>query len=526
MGAAAANAVPAPARQRPAVLRKLVRYENIHFSLSLQNDNTMLRLADAALLRDALYIDGQWLKPADIATIEVRNPATHRQVGQVPKAGREHAAAAVDAAARALASWSARTAKERAALLRRWHDLILEHVDDLARILTAEQGKPLAEARAEILYGAAFFEWFGEEAKRTYGEVIPTPSPDRRLMVLRQPVGVCAAITPWNFPMAMISRKAAPALAAGCTMVLKPASATPLSALAIAELSHRAGVPRGVFNVVPGGAATVGEEFVTNPTVRKVTFTGSTDVGRELMAKAAGDIKKVSLELGGNAPLIVFDDADLATAVAGALACKFRNAGQTCVCANRIYVQSGIYDEFVSAFSAAVGRLRVGDGNEPGVDQGPLIDEAAVSKTLEHLEDAIARGARVTVGGARHQLGGTFFQPTVVAGATAQMRIAREETFGPLAPVFRFETEAEAIASANSTKYGLAAYFFTRDHARIWRVGEALEFGVIGVNTGNTSYEGAPFGGLKSSGIGREGSHRGIDEFLETKYLCIAGIGG
>jgi len=485
----------------------------------------MLALADAALLRDALYINGEWLKPAGLGSIEVRNPATEQLIVAVPKGGRKQAADAIEHAAAALPAWSARTAKDRAAVLRRWHDLTVAHVDDLARILTAEQGKPLAEARAEILYGAAFFEWFAEEGKRIYGETIPSPAADRRLLVLRQPIGVCAAITPWNFPMAMIPRKAAPALAAGCTMVLKPASATPLSALAIAELAHRAGVPPGVFNVVPGGAATVGEELVTNRKVRKLTFTGSTDVGRELMAKAAGDIKKVSLELGGNAPLIVFDDADLETAVAGALVCKFRNAGQTCVCANRIYVQSGIYDEFEKAFSAAVARLKVGDGSAPGIEQGPLIDAAAVDKTLEHLQDAVAQGARVTVGGSRHSLGGTFFQPTVLSGVTAGMRVANEETFGPLAPLFRFETEAEVIEQANHTEYGLAAYFFTRDHARIWRVGEALEFGVIGVNTGNTSYEGAPFGGLKSSGIGREGSHRGIDEFLETKYLCVAGIG-
>ena len=485
----------------------------------------MLALSDPALLRDALYIDGQWLKPAGVGTIEVRNPATQQRIVCVPKAGREQAAAAIARASAALPAWSARTAKDRAAILRRWHDLTLQHVDDLARILTSEQGKPLSEARAEILYGAAFFEWFAEEGKRIYGETIPAPSADRRLLVLRQPIGVCAAITPWNFPMAMIARKAAPALAAGCTMVLKPASATPLSALALAELAQRAGVPPGVFNVVPGGATTVGEELVTHPAVRKVTFTGSTTVGRELMAKAAGDIKKVSLELGGNAPLIVFDDADLETAVAGALVCKFRNAGQTCVCANRIYVQSGIYPAFEEAFSSAVARLKVGDGSAPGTEQGPLIDEAAVGKTLEHLEDAVALGARVTVGGARHALGGTFFQPTVLSGVTGRMRVAREETFGPLAPLFRFETEEQAIEEANRTEYGLAAYFFTRDHARIWRVGEALEFGVIGVNTGNTSYEGAPFGGLKSSGIGREGSHRGIDEFLETKYLCVAGIG-
>ena len=410
-------------------------------------------------------------------------------------------------------------------MIRDWFDLIVANVDDLAKILTAEQGKPLTEARGEILYGAAFFEWYAEEAKRVYGETIPAPSTDQRLVVLRQPIGVCAAITPWNFPMAMIPRKAAPALAVGCTMVLKPASATPLSALALAELADRAGIPAGVFSVVPGRASVVGDELITNPKVRKVTFTGSTEVGRELMAKAADTIKKVSLELGGNAPVLVFDDADLDTAVAGALASKFRNMGQTCVCANRIYAQAGIYDAFVAKFSEAVSALRVGDGFEEGVEQGPLIDEAAVAKPEEHLGDALEHGAKVVAGGSRHALGGTFFQPTVVSGATSEMLVAREETFGPLAPVFRFETEEEAIRLANDTEYGLAAYFFTRDNARIWRVGEALEFGVMGVNAGIFSYEGAPFGGLKASGIGREGSRHGIDEFLEMKYLCMGDIG-
>ena len=483
----------------------------------------MPSLSDASLLRDAIYIDGKWLKPPG-STIEVINPATGKLVGCVPKAGRDETRAAIRAAGNALPAWMAKTAKERAKILRRWHDLIVQHVEDLARILTAEQGKPLAEARAEILYGAAFFEWFAEEAKRVYGELIPAPAADRRLMVLRQPIGVCAAITPWNFPMAMIPRKAAPALAAGCTMVLKPASATPLSALALAELADRAGLPAGVFNVVSGDSRLVGDELVTNAAVRKVTFTGSTEVGRELMAKSAGTIKKVSLELGGNAPVLVFDDADLPTAIAGAMATKFRNMGQTCVCANRIYVQSGIYDAFVREFCAAVGKLTVGDGSEHGVEQGPLIDEAAVRKTLEHIEDAVRLGGKILVGGSRHALGRTFFQPTVVSGANERMRLATEETFGPLAPIFRFDTEQQAIELANRTEYGLAAYFFTRDHARIWRVSEALEFGVIGVNTGNTSYEGAPFGGLKSSGIGREGSHFGIDEFLETKYVCVAGM--
>jgi len=484
-----------------------------------------LSLADSALLRDALFINGNWIEPEGLDRFPVSNPANGLELASLPRGGRDEARAAIQAADAAFGPWAARPAKERSALLRRWHDLIHEHIDDLARILTAEQGKPLAEARGEIAYGAAFFEWYAEEAKRVYGETIPAPSADQRMLVLRQPIGVCAAITPWNFPMAMIPRKAAPALAAGCTMVLKPASATPLSALALAELADRAGIPAGVFNVVPGGAASIGDELLTNPTVRKVTFTGSTEVGRELMAKASGTIKKLSLELGGNAPLLVFDDADIDTAVAGAMASKFRNMGQTCVCANRIYAQDGIYDDFVAALAEAASKLTVGDGFEEGVQQGPLIDEAAVAKTEEHIRDAVANGASVVVGGKRHALGGTYFEPTLVSGVAPGMLVMREETFGPLAPVVRFSTEEEAIRLANDTEYGLAAYFFTRDNARIWRVGESIEAGVIGVNTGITSYEGAPFGGVKASGIGREGSHLGIDEFLEVKYLCIAGIG-
>ena len=483
-----------------------------------------LALADPALLKDSLYIGGEWQQPQQCDGLDVVNPATRAVLASVTSGRREDAVAAIDAAEQALPVWSALTAKERSALIRRWHDLIVDNVDDLARILTAEQGKPIAEARGEILFGAAFFEWYAEEAKRVYGETIPAPNTDQRLLVLRQPIGVCAAITPWNFPMAMIPRKAAPALAVGCTMVLKPASATPLSALALAELADRAGIPPGVFSVVPGAASAVGDELITNPKVRKVTFTGSTEVGSMLMAKAAGTIKKVSLELGGNAPLLIFDDADLDTAVSGAIASKFRNMGQTCVCANRIYAQDGIYEQFVQALGAAVGELRVGDGTDEGVDQGPLIDEMAVSKTEEHLQDAVGHGARVVVGGSRHELGGSFFEPTVIADAAADMKIAKEETFGPLAPVFRFDTEEEAISLANDTEFGLAAYFFTRDNARIWRVGERLEYGIVGVNTGVFSYEGAPFGGWKSSGIGREGSHLGIDEFLEVKYLCVAGI--
>jgi succinate-semialdehyde dehydrogenase/glutarate-semialdehyde dehydrogenase len=484
----------------------------------------MLDLADPGLLRSTPYIDGEWVKPETDDHLSVTNPATGAELVSIPQAGRRDTVSAIEAAERAFPAWAALPAKQRSARLKDWYDLIVENTDDLARILTAEQGKPLPEARGEILYGAAFFEWYAEEAKRVYGETIPAPNGDQRLVVLRQPIGVCAAITPWNFPMAMIPRKAAPALAAGCTMVLKPASATPLSALALAELADRAGIPPGVFSVVPGRASEVGDELISNPVVRKVTFTGSTSVGQELMAKAARTIKKVSLELGGNAPVLVFDDADLDVAVAGALASKFRNMGQTCVCANRIYAQGGIYDDFVARFAEAVSKLRVGDGFEAGVEQGPLIDEAAVRKTEEHLQDAVTRGGKVVAGGSRHALGGTFFEPTVVAGAKPDMLVAREETFGPLAPVFRFESEADAIRMANDTEYGLAAYFFTRDNARIWRVGEALEFGVIGINTGITSYEGAPFGGLKASGIGREGSRHGIDEFLEMKYMCMAGI--
>jgi len=481
-------------------------------------------LDDAGLLRGDLFVDGAWRPASDGGRFAVVNPADREAIGAVASATREDVKEAVAAAERAFPAWAALTAKERGTLLRRWYDLIVAAADDLAAILTAEEGKPLPEARGEILFGAAFIEWYAEEAKRVYGETIPGPANDRRLVVLKQPIGVCAAITPWNFPMAMIPRKAGPALAAGCTMVLKPASATPYSALALAELASRAGLPAGVFNVVPGSAGVVGDELAMNPSVRKLTFTGSTAVGKELMAKCSHTMKKVSLELGGNAPLIVFDDADLDAAVTGAIASKFRNMGQTCVCANRILVQRGVYDDFLERFGAAVGALRVGDGREPGSEQGPLIDEDAIAKVEEHIADAVDRGANVVVGGGRHLLGGTFFEPTIVAGATPEMKVASEETFGPLAPVFPFETEAEAIELANATEFGLAAYFFARDHGRIWRVSEALEFGIVSVNTGVFSYEGAPFGGVKESGIGREGSHHGIDEFLELKYVCLAGV--
>ncbi len=482
------------------------------------------RLADPDLLRDDLFVGGEWVPSSDDGRFDVTDPATGELVASVASATRDDTRRAIDAAAAAFPAWAALTGRERAALMRRWFDLIVGAADDLAGILTAEQGKPVGEAKGEILYGAAFIEWFAEEAKRVYGETIPPNLPDRRLLAIKQPIGVCAAITPWNFPMAMIPRKAGPALAAGCTMVLKPASATPLSALALAELGRRAGLPAGVFSVVPGSASVVGDELATNPTVRKLTFTGSTEVGKELMAKCAQTMKKVSLELGGNAPLIVFDDADVDVAVEGAIASKFRNTGQTCVCANRILVQDGIHDAFVERFAAAVRALPVGNGFDDGVEQGPLIDDAAVAKVEDHIEDALAHGATVVAGGSRHELGGTFFEPTVLDDATPAMRIAHEETFGPVAPVFRFGTEEEAIELANATPFGLAAYFFARDNARIWRVGEALEFGIVAVNTGLFSYEGAPFGGVKESGIGREGSHHGIDEFVELKYLCVAAV--
>ena len=493
-------------------------------SVAAASERVTSRLRDPELFRDDLFVAGAWVPSADGARIEVVDPSDGAPLGSVASATREDVRTAVSAAAAALPAWSAMPATERAKILRGWYDLMVEAADDLAVILTAEQGKPLPEAKGEILYGAAFVEWFAEEAKRVYGETIPANTPSRRMVVLKQPIGVCAAITPWNFPTAMITRKAGPALAAGCTMVAKPASATPYSALALAELAQRAGIPAGVFSVVPGASSVVGDELATNPTVRKLTFTGSTEVGRELMAKCAGTIKKVSLELGGNAPLLVFDDADLDAAVAGAIASKFRNTGQTCVCANRLLVQAGIHDEFVERLSDAVRALNVGNGFDGGVEQGPLIDHAAVAKVEEHIADAVERGASVAAGGGRHALGGTFFEPTVLTGATGAMRVANEETFGPLAPVFRFEDEAEAIGLANATEFGLAAYLFTRDVGRVWRVGEALEFGIVGVNTGVFSYEGAPFGGVKQSGIGREGSHHGIDEFLEVKYLCLDGV--
>ncbi len=484
----------------------------------------MLNLADPTLLRARAFIAGEWV-PADSGrTTPVTNPATGDVLGTVPVCGAAETRVAIGAAATALPAWAARTARDRATLLRSFRDLVLGHQDDLARIMTAEQGKPLAESRGEIAYAASFLEWFGEEAKRVYGDVIPGHAPDRRILVLKQPVGVVAAITPWNFPSAMIARKLAPALAAGCTIVIKPALQTPLSALALAELGSRAGIPPGVINVVTGDARAIGGELTGNPQVRKLTFTGSTATGKLLLAQCATTVKKVSMELGGNAPFLVFDDADLDAAVAGAMVSKYRNSGQTCVCANRLLVQDGVYDEFCRRLTIAVGKLRVGDGLRGETDQGPLIDEAAASKVADHIADALAKGARLLTGGRRHALGGTFFEPTVLADVTPDMKVAREETFGPLAPVFRFSTEADAIRLANDTEFGLAAYLYTRDLGRSWRVPEALEYGIVGLNTGLISTEVAPFGGMKESGSGREGSKYGIADYLEIKYLCIAGI--
>jgi succinate-semialdehyde dehydrogenase/glutarate-semialdehyde dehydrogenase len=483
-----------------------------------------MHLNDAALLRQHCLIGGHWVAADDGATLTVTNPANGSVVGHVPRAGAAETRRAIDAAATALPGWRALAAKERSQHLRRWFELILAHQEDLARLMTAEQGKPLAEARGEIAYAASFVEWFAEEAKRVYGDVIPGHARDKRIVVLKQPIGVCAAITPWNFPAAMITRKAGAALAAGCTMVVKPASQTPLSALALCELALRAGIPAGVLNCVTGSAAAIGGELTRNPTVRKLSFTGSTEVGKQLTAQCAGTMKKVSMELGGNAPFIVFDDADLDAAVKGALASKFRNAGQTCVCANRLLVQDGVYEAFAAKLRDAVAALRVGPGDQDGVQLGPLIDAAAVAKVQEHIDDALAGGARVLLGGAPHALGGHFFQPTILADVTPAMKVANEETFGPLAPLFRFRTEAEAIALANATESGLASYFYARDIARVWRVAEALEYGIVGINEGLISTEVAPFGGVKESGLGREGSKYGIEDYLEIKYLCLGGM--
>ena len=485
-----------------------------------------MNLKDASLLRRDCYVDGDWVGADDGAELDVLNPATGERLGTVPRLGAAETRTAIAAADRALPAWRAKTAKERAAVLRRWFELMVENQEDLAVLMTAEQGKPLAEARGEVLYAASFLEWFGEEAKRIYGDVIPAHRGDSRIVVIKQPIGVVAAITPWNFPSAMITRKVGPAVAAGCTVVCKPASATPLSALALAELAARAGMPRGVFNVVTGSARAIGAEMTSNPVVRKLTFTGSTDIGKLLMQQCAGTVKKVSLELGGNAPFIVFDDADLDAAVAGAMASKYRNTGQTCVCANRFLIQDQVYDAFAARLATAVAGLRVGDGLRGETDQGPLIDMAAVEKVEEHIADAVGRGARVAAGGGRHALGGTFFEPTILTEVTPEMQVAREETFGPVAPLFRFSSENQALAMANDTEFGLAAYFYARDMGRVWRVSEALEYGIVGVNTGIISTEVAPFGGVKESGIGREGSKYGIDDFVEIKYMCLSGIDG
>jgi succinate-semialdehyde dehydrogenase / glutarate-semialdehyde dehydrogenase len=480
-----------------------------------------MNLQNNDLLRSTNLIDGKWVAADSGKTLTVIDPANGQAIAEVPCCGMAETRRAIDAANAAWPAWKALTARRRAQLLQAWNKLILDNADDLARLITAEGGKPLAEAKGEVIYGASFAEWFAEEGKRTYGESIPSPAASTRLLVVKQPIGVCAAITPWNFPLAMITRKVAPALAAGCPVIVKPAESTPLTALALAVLAEQAGFPAGVFNVVTGNPAEIGGELCANPIVRKLSFTGSTAVGRLLMAQCAPTIKKLSLELGGNAPFIVFDDADVDAAVDGAMAAKYRNTGQTCVCANRFLVQSGIYEQFAAKFAEKSAQLKVGPGSEAGVTQGPLINAAGLSKVESHVADALAKGARVLCGGARHERGGNFFQPTVLADVTKDMKVAREETFGPLAPLFRFDTEAEAVTMANDTEFGLAAYFFTRDIGRSWRVGEALEYGMIGVNTGMISNEVAPFGGIKQSGIGREGSKYGIEEYLEVKYLCF-----
>lgn len=484
-----------------------------------------MKLKNSALMKTKAYINGEWVDALDGSTFDVSNPANGEILATLPNPGAHEARNAIIAANNALPKWRAKTAKERAAILRRWFDLIIDNADDLAQLMTAEQGKPLAEAKGEVIYGAAFIEWFAEEGKRIYGDVIPSHGADKRLIVIKQPIGVVVAITPWNFPNAMITRKAGAALAAGCTMVVKPASATPLSALALAELGEQAGLPAGVLNIIPSKKSSeVGREFTANPIVRKLTFTGSTEIGKQLMRQCADHVTKIGLELGGNAPFIVFDDADLDAAVTGAMVSKFRNAGQTCVCANRIYVQDKVYEAFTEKLATAVSTLKVGDGTEDGVTQGPLINMAAVEKVEELVLDALANGAQVLVGGKRHERGGTFYEPTILLGTKTDMRIAREEIFGPVAALYKFSNEAEVIQMANDTEFGLAAYFYARDLGRVWRVAEALEYGIVGINEGIISTELAPFGGVKESGIGREGSKYGIEDFLEIKYMCMGGI--
>jgi succinate-semialdehyde dehydrogenase / glutarate-semialdehyde dehydrogenase len=483
-----------------------------------------MQLKDKTLFRQQCYIDGKWVDAESRATISVNNPADNSILGTVPKMGATETRRAIEAADRALPAWRAKTAKERAGILRKWFNLMMENQEDLAQLMTAEQGKPLTESRGEIAYSGSFIEWFAEEGKRIYGDTIPPHGPDKRIVVLKQPIGVCVAITPWNFPSAMLTRKAGPALAAGCTMVLKPASQTPYSALALCELAERAGVPKGVLSCVTGSAQEIGTEMTSNPTVRKLSFTGSTEIGKVLMAQCAGTVKKLSLELGGNAPFIVFDDADIDMAVKGAMASKYRNAGQTCVCANRILVQDGVYDAFARKLADSVASMKVGPGTETGTVIGPLIDMKAVEKVEDHIADAVKKGAKLVVGGKRHKLGGSFFEPTVLTEVNTQMKVTREETFGPVAPLFRFSTDQQAIDMANDTVFGLAAYFYSRDIGRIWRAAEALEYGIVGINEGIISTEVAPFGGVKESGIGREGSKYGIEEYLEVKYLCMGGI--
>jgi succinate-semialdehyde dehydrogenase / glutarate-semialdehyde dehydrogenase len=483
-----------------------------------------LSLKDPTLFRQQCYINGAWADADSGKTIDVTNPATGEVLGTIPNMGAAETRRAIEAANAAWAGWRKKTAKERANILRKLFNLMMENQDDLAILMTAEQGKPLAESKGEIAYAASFIEWFAEEGKRTYGDVIPAHQPDKRIVVTKEPVGVVAAITPWNFPSAMITRKAGPALAAGCPIVLKPATQTPFSALALAELAHRAGVPAGVFNVVTGSATQIGGEMTSNPIVRKLTFTGSTEIGKILLEQCAKSVKKTSMELGGNAPFIVFDDADLDAAVEGAIMSKYRNTGQTCVCANRILVQDGVYDAFAAKLSAAVAKLKVGDGLKGETQQGPLIDMKAVEKVEEHIADAVKKGAKVVAGGKRHALGHSFFEPTILVNVTTDMKVTREETFGPVAPLFRFKTEDEAVKLANDTEFGLAAYFYARDLGRVWRVAEQIESGIVGINTGIISTEVAPFGGVKESGIGREGSKYGIEDYLEVKYLCMGGI--
>lgn len=485
---------------------------------------TTLKLKDASLWRQQAFVGGAWAQADNGETIAVTDPATGATLGTVPRMGASEARRAIDAAQAVGRVWSARTGKERSAILRRWFDLLIENQEDLAALMTAEQGKPLMESRGEIAYAASFIEWFAEEGKRVYGDTIPAHAVDKRIVVIKQPIGVCAAITPWNFPAAMITRKAGPALAAGCTMVIKPASQTPFTALAMCVLAERAGVPAGVLSCVTGDAGAIGGELTSNPAVRKLSFTGSTEIGKVLLAQCAQTVKKTSMELGGNAPFIVFDDADLDAAVKGAIVSKFRNAGQTCVCANRLFVQEGVYEAFAAKLATAVAALEVGPGKDPGTKIGPLIDGKAIAKVQEHVSDATRKGGRVLIGGKVHSLGGNFYEPTVIAEATSDMQIFREETFGPVAPLFRFRTEEEVVAMANDTEFGLASYFYGRDIGRVWRVAEALEYGMVGINEGLISTEVAPFGGIKESGLGREGSKYGIEDYLEIKYLCMGGI--